>query len=500
MLGDSEELDLSGATISQAEAKKQSQDTVKEMQLFFKNLSQEVKRQQTKIKREVISQQLLHEYKRPYTFQHRTSINNQNKEDFARYIAEQENYKLLQLNTLKLEEQQFKSKIKEQNKIKKELDKIEKEFARIELARAKRRQAIQKKIVRANIKAIDTASGVVKSLAVGGGLSIAKLFNDAVSKFQPYASANRYGLLVGKNNTYENALIARARNSVYTNREQVSGEIAGYREKQFHYFTRRQEVNTHLHRLGLTSANSIKDVIKAIKDRYVGNDDQSERQRRQIARDVGLENVYIASLEKRATLEEKYVPQMEQLQKAYKELQGQLMDISMMTIPTFNKALKSIQEHIKTPGDVAEGIVDVIGGYFGITKGAKIGAKIGGLLGKPFGIPGTIIGNALGGVAGSGIGWATAKFAGEKAHDYIDNMVQNDNNTITPAHLQYTPIVNANIPKQNEVSHMTGMPSININYYGNVYRPEEIEESVKTGIQNAFDNRDIQNSLFIQTA
>ena len=47
---------------------------------------------------------------------------------------------------------------------------------------------------------------------------------------------------------------------------------------------------------------------------------------------------------------------------------------------------------------------------------------------------------------------------------------------------------------------MTGMASRKIYYYGNGYRPEEIEESVKTGIQNAFDNRDIQNSLFIQTA
>ena len=289
-------------------------------------------------------------------------------------------------------------------------------------------------------------------------------------------------------------MIARARFSPYISQDEVSGELANYYEKQWHFKTRKQEINPHLHRLNLSSEANVEQVINTINKKFQGNDDRTQMLRRQMARDVGLEATYIASLEKKITGEEQYVREMEQAKTALLELQGSIKDIVAQTLPSVVKAMNFAKDKLfKTPESAVKTVATAVTAPTLMKAGAKYGVLAGGTLGSVAGPVGTVVGGAVGGLIGTGAGLLSAYGIGNG----IANKLTGLNNDDTQLREHYK--VNAELPTMREVASRTGNNNVTINFNGAVYNPNEITDLITNTTQNILDNNTTQKSIFYQT-
>lgn len=520
MQGDSEELNLESSVIDQEEIDhtlsttvkqignevKQTLSVAKKVMLnmknniatsgtdFNKNLYADVKKRQSILTTEQKNEALLRQYIRPFTFQRREKLSATNRDDFVNYVAREENNKIEQLKHTKDLSKSYSSVVKAIKEVQKELLKVEKQKLVAAKKQAREEQAIKRKIIGAERRVFDTGFKTAKNLIVGGAMSAVGITKQTANMFDPYARANKYGLLVNRNSKFDNTMIARARFSPYISQDEVSGELANYYEKQWHFKTRKQEINPHLHRLNLSSEANVEQVINTINKKFQGNDDRTQMLRRQMARDVGLEATYIASLEKKITGEEQYVREMEQAKTALLELQGSVKDIVAQTLPSVVKAINFAKDKLfKTPESAVKTVATAVTAPTLMKAGAKYGVLAGGTLGSVAGPVGTVAGGAIGGLVGMGAGALAAYGIGNG----IANKLTGLNNDDTQLREHYK--VNAELPTMREVASRTGNNNVTINFNGAVYNPNEITDLITNTTQNILDNNTTQKSIFYQT-
>jgi len=342
-------------------------------------------------------------------------LTNKNMDRFASFVVEQEKIQRQNASLQKQKLAEERKTIKEKQRLDREQKRLEKEQEKQLKERLAREKRFNKSIENFATKTGKTLFNIGKKAAFAGSTGALALGYKTIGLYDDYTASHKY---THNKDQYANSLISKAKYSPYISSKEVDQEIAQYYQNQMQYVRRGYEPNKMLHTLGLNSAHDVKTVLDTIKVKYRDRDTQQ-----QMARDVGLENAFLASLEKRNTIAENQVKLMEDTSKKFHALKTAATDIlSSAALPAVNHVLTGANQILGADGSAAIGrkVAPAIGGTMGAGAGMWAGAKIGALLGSAF-MPG--VGTAVGGIAGAALGGA----AGVGLGSYINDLVMPKN-------------------------------------------------------------------------